>query len=123
MGKSIAAALLISVVILAVTVVAFLYTKNTENLMINTLSQVEKNLELQNSQGIDDAINIWKNRKTYLTYIINHRDIEEISKALLKTKKEAECQNFDAALNNLAVAVFHIKNLPENERVSVGNIF
>ena len=123
MGKSIAAALLISVVILAVTVVSFLYTKNTENLMINTLSQVEKNLELQNSQGIDDAINIWKNRKTYLTYIINHRDIEEISKALLKTKKEAECQNFDAALNNLAVAVFHIKNLPENERVSVGNIF
>ena len=123
MAKSIITATAILLFIITITVTSFIYTKNTTDIMTASVASLRENLEKSVKSGIDETVNVWESRKTYLTYIINHRDIRNISESLLKTKQKAENDEFEEAIEELEVALFYIKALPENEKVTIGNIF
>lgn len=123
MAKSLITATVILGTIAAMIAMSFIYTQNTANMMTKALSSAQENFRKSDKGGVDEVLQTWESRKTFLTYIINHRYIEDISESLLKIKQRAEIGNYTDALHEADLAIFYINGLPENEKVTVGNIF
>ena len=55
-------------------------------------------------------------------YIMNHRDVEQVSEALLRGKAELLSGRIDMALQEIDVARFYLSELTEREKLSIENL-
>ena len=99
----------------------------TANRLDRQLAEVEEKLAAgdwdQVSSGLKKVQNTWEQAKTFWAVVTNHKEMDLIEEALIKTIKASSCKSYaDAAINLGALRQF-IKHIPERERFSMVNIF
>ncbi len=118
MAKSLIILAVIVVVILSASAASYYYT-------VTTVEEVSKMLEEAGTDqsALGEVSRVWEEKKQPLMFIINHRDIESISVALLRAHREAANGRHDMAKEEAEVAAFLMDELSEREKLSTANIF
>lgn len=119
MAKSIAVLVVIALLVGIWSISAYSYVSATVE---KYTQRIEKLMETPEKQGIKQINDDWENDKRHLMYIMNHRDVEQVSEALLRSEKEIFAGRVDMALQEIAVARFYLKELTEREKFSLENL-
>lgn len=117
MARSVIVASAMLLIIIIASWVSFYYTEAT-------VTEFTAHLEKAGSDpdALGKIAEQWEERKQPLMLIINHRDMESISVALIRAHREAESGRLDMALQESDVAKFLMEELVERERLSLENI-
>lgn len=119
MGKSISAVVLIALFICLWSVGTFGFINNISEDFIFRIENAEKSTKADEIKKIYDD---WDKEKKKLMYIMNHRDVEEVSTALLRGYHESTSGRYDMAKKEIALAKFLLKELVEREKFSLQNL-
>ncbi|MGE5604951.1 MAG: DUF4363 family protein [Bacteroidota bacterium] len=65
----------------------------------------------------------WEKVKPYWAILTNHKEMDLIEEALIKTIRAALCKSYNDAMINLGSLRDSIKHIPERERFSLVNVF
>lgn len=99
----------------------------TANRLDRQLAEVEEKLAAgdweQVSSGLKKVQNTWDQTKTYWAIVTNHREMDLIEEALIKTIKASSSKSYADTVINLGALRQSIKHIPERERFSTVNIF
>lgn len=117
MARTIIIAAVIILIIFLGAAVSFMYTEN----IITGFAD-----ELRNLSELDEIHRIredWDDKKNVLMLFMNHRDIEEVSVALIRATEEAKTGEEADAKREISLAVFLMEELVEREKLSAENIF
>ena len=113
--------LIITAVILALitagAVLSFMYTEKT----IEKFSADLKNTG-SNYEELRKIRTQWDEKKTVLMLFMNHRDIEDVSIALIRAESQSKNGRDGMALQEIELAVFLMEELVEREKFSIENI-
>ncbi len=124
MKSSVIYAITIGLLIGAATVTAFLYTSSTTDFVTESLEKARTSLDRgEKTEELAALVDSWEEKKKYLMFIINHRDIENVSVSLIKAKQRAEGGEFDEAIKEIEIATFLVNELTEKERLVMENVF
>lgn len=118
MAKSLIILTVIAVVIISASAACYFYT-------VTTVGEVSEMLQEAgtDADSLGRLLQMWEERKKPLMFITNHRDIENISVALLRAHQEAISGRLDMAKQEAKVAAFLMNELIEREKLSPANIF
>ena len=119
MTKSIAVLVIMAILIVAISTASSVFVNDVAKRFEPQLNKAMKNPE---EALIREIYNDWDKEKKTLLYIMNHRDIEEVSESLVRSYRESASKRFDVALEELSVAKFKLKELVEREKFSLENI-
>lgn len=117
MARTVIIAAVIILIIFSGAAVSFMYT---ENIITGFADELRSLKDLSEISRIRDE---WDEKKNILMLFMNHRDVEEVSVALIRASEEAETGQRDDARRELSLAVFLMEELVEREKLSVENIF
>ena len=117
MAKTVIIAALIILIIFSGATASFIYTEKTITGFADELRS------LDNLNNIHRIREDWDDKKNILMLFMNHRDIEDVSVALIRASEEAETGEIADTRREIALAVFLMEELVERERLSVENIF
>lgn len=120
MAKSITALVIIAIITSGAVAGAFFHTKNVTEAYITPLEEAYLTPHTDRLKTLSDR---WNDDKKTLMLIINHRDIEAVSTALLRAYEEAAAQRYDMAAEEISVAKFLLGELLEREKLNFENIF
>lgn len=120
MTKSIVALAVIVFLAAGGVVCGYIYTKTTAEAYLAPLEEAYKS---PNAEKLAELSERWGKDKKTLMLIINHRDIEAVSTALIRACEEAASSRFDMAAEEVSVAKFLITELVAREKLSFENIF
>lgn len=120
MAKSIVALVAIAAIATVAVVCGFLYTETTARAYLAPLEEAYAN---PNAENLSELAESWGRDKKMLMLIINHRDIEAVSTALIRAREEAASARYDVAAEEISIAKFLITELVEREKLSFENIF
>lgn len=103
------------------------YLDQSADLLSRKLTGVEPDLKSLNWDQTDNKLKSftkdWEKTKLYWAVITNHKEMDLIEEALLKTTQAVSSESYTDALINLSVLRNFIKHIPEKERFSIVNIF
>lgn len=103
------------------------YLDRSADFLNRKLSEIEPYLKSLNWNQTDIKLKSftkdWERTKLYWAVIINHKEMDLIEEALLKTIQAVAGESYIDALINLSVLRNFIKHIPEKERFSIVNIF
>lgn len=119
------AGLLISLLVLSIyTLHAF---DNTAAQMAGGIDRLEADIFNSDWTGagdkVEDIKREWDEHKQWWAMFIDHREIDNIDTALVRTLKFIESREKASAAAELAVLRLMIKHIPEEERINLKNIF
>ena len=117
MARSVIVAVSMLIIISLASAYSYYYT---QSVVEDFTARIEK--AGADPDKLADISNAWDERKKPLMMIINHRDIENISVALIRAQREAENGRLDMALEESDVAKFMLEELVEREKISIENI-
>ena len=117
MAKTVIIAAVIILIIFSGAAVSFMYT---ENIITGFADELRSLDDLNEIHRIREE---WDDKKNVLMLFMNHRDIEDVSVALIRASEEVETGEKPDAQREIALAVFLMEELVERERLSVENIF
>lgn len=120
MAKSIIAVAVILILILTGAVGSFWYTSSTVEEFTSFLEEIKDGTD---ASALDAIVDRWEDKKQPLMLMINHRDVENISVALIRARRESAAGRYDMAAQEIEVAMFLMDELIEREKLSVENIF
>lgn len=119
MAKSIAVLVVIAILIGVWSVTTYSYVSGIVESFTQRLDKLTENPD---KAEIKDINKDWEKHKRRLMYIMNHRDVEQVSEALLRGEKELLSGREDMALKEISVARFYLKELTEREKFSLENL-
>lgn len=123
MKNSVIYAVAIGLAIGTATVASFLYTEKTTNYVVQSLENTRISLDKgEHTDELSKLVDSWEEKKKYLMFIINHRDVENVSVSLIKAKQRAEGGEFQEAIKEIEIAIFLVKELTEKERLVIENV-
>lgn len=67
--------------------------------------------------------NSWEKSKSFWAMLTNHKEMDLIEEALIKTIKAISCKSYADALIHLGSLRDSIEHIPEKERFSLVNVF
>lgn len=77
----------------------------------------------QSLRELDRLRKVWDEVKPYWAVLINHKEMDLIEEALIKTIKAISSESYADARIHLGLLRGFIKHIPERERFSLVNIF
>ena len=119
MAKSVAVLVVIALLIGIWSVTTYSYVDKTVDTFAERLDKIA---QAPDKNEIKDINKDWEKHKRRLMYIMNHRDVEQVSEALLRGEKELLSGRVDMALKEISVAKFYLKELTEREKFSLENL-
>lgn len=119
MGKSISAIVLITLFICLWSVGTYTYINHVSEEFCQRIENAEKDISKEEIKEISDD---WDKTKKKLMYLMNHRDVEEVSTALLRGYYESASGKEDMAKKEIALAKFLLEELVEREKFSLQNL-
>jgi len=123
MARSVIISFVILAVIIALSVFSVFYTKTASEFMADELSLAVESIEKgAGSETLDNTIMKWEEERKILMFILNHRDIDDISLSLLKAKQKLSAGKDQEAVDEIKVAIFLVKGLHEKEKIKTENI-
>lgn len=91
------------------------------------LAAIEPDLEAQNWDQsllkLKSIQNTWEKTKIFWAVLTNHKEMDLIEEALIKTIKAVSSESYADARISLGVLRDFIKHIPEKERFSIVNVF
>lgn len=103
------------------------YLDQSADFLSRKLSEIEPDIKSLNWNQTDIKLKSftkdWERTKLYWAVITNHKEMDLIEEALLKTIQAVAGGSYTDALINLSVLKNFIKHIPEKERFSIVNIF
>lgn len=91
------------------------------------LAAIEPDLEAQNWDQsllkLKSIQNTWEKTKIFWAVLTNHKEMDLIEEALIKTIKAVSSESYADAWINLGALRDFIKHIPEKERFSIVNVF
>ncbi len=120
MARSVTAAVAILLIIGIGSVGSYLYIAGTIDTLTEQLEEIRQTPDIHKLEEISDK---WEDKKLTLMFIINHRDIENISISLIRAKHELLAGRENMAVQEIDVSLFLMEELIEREKLSPANIF
>ncbi|SMB81682.1 protein of unknown function [Desulfonispora thiosulfatigenes DSM 11270] len=123
---------IIFTLILNISIFAFsFYTDNylakSSVEMIATLKTIENNLENENWQMAQKSMQNfeqkWKDNLFMWSLITDHSEIDNIEVSIAHIKSYLKTQDFSEVNAEIASLFRYIKHIPENEKLTIRNIF
>ena len=103
------------------------YLDQSADFLSRKLTGVEPDLKSLNwdqaLNKLDSFAKAWKRTKPFWAVLTNHKEMDLIEEALIKTTKAVSTESYTDALINLSVLRNFIKHIPDKERLSIVNVF
>ncbi len=103
------------------------YLDDSADFLNQKLAKVEPEIQSHNWKQsliiLKSIENSWKKTKPFWAVLTNHKEMDLIEEALIKTIKAVSCKSYTDALINLSVLRDFINHIPEKERFSIVNVF
>ena len=124
--KSVISALVIFIIIITILVVSCAYTENIVNEMLHYVYENEiffaKNDWMKSSDKISKIDTVWKNARNVMVILFNHTVIEKIDTSISKLNNAVKLQKNEDFLYESENLKLLLKNLIEQQKISVGNV-
>ncbi len=123
MGKSVTICVCIALIVGSVSAMSAVYIKNTAEYMSSSLEDVAEEKDTEKlSARLKETEKYWDRRKEILLLLVSHRDVENVSLALLRAKERTSAGRMDDAEQEIKTVIFLVGELYERESLSLGNI-
>jgi hypothetical protein len=122
---------LLSLAGLVVFIVLTIFVQNNIQTSANRLDQeikrIEKQLSIDSWQAAHEQLSrlasSWQRIKPFWSVLLNHREIDSIDQALVKTKKALLSKDLPATQIELGSLRHFLKHVPEREALNLVNVF
>lgn len=103
------------------------YLNESANRLNQKLVTIEPDLAArdwdQSLKKLKSVQNSWEKTKPFWAVLTNHKEMDLVEEALIKTIKAISSKSYPDARINLGVLRDFIKHIPERERFSLVNVF
>lgn len=123
MAKSVVICVCIALIVGLVSALSAVYIKNTAEYMSSSLEDAVEEKDTEKLSAIlKETEKYWERRKETLLLLVSHRDVENVSLALLRAKERTSAGRRDDAEQEIKTVIFLVEELYERESLSLGNI-
>lgn len=103
------------------------YTKEsvahiTDNLNMLKDNVIEEEKE-KSQQQLDRTIRDWDERYEYLSYYIEHNELEKVKTELVELKANIETEEYHEAATDIETSIFILEHIKQKTSVQIKNIF
>ena len=125
--KTVWIAAILFLVVLAGSVIIFIYTTTVYNQLQESLHRIHRAVEEEDWDAADresgQLQKAWARTDASWTPIMDHRQVDELDQALTRVIKLIELRNREGLLVEVAVAMRMAKRIKDTEVPSIRNIF
>lgn len=127
MYKQLLICLFIVILIVVVDICTQNYTKESVSHLtddLNLLKESINNMDKENSkEQIDNTISNWDERYEYLSYYIEHDELEKVKTELVSLKANIETEEFEQGQADINRAIFILEHIKQKTALQIKNIF
>ena len=103
------------------------YLNKSSVIMDDVLSRLEKAVKMENWSEAEEILKVlenkWVKNKTYWSILINHNEVDNIEQSIERIKQYIRLQDLLEASAETAGLRRYFLHIPENERLTIENIF